>query len=314
MADDIAGVVLAGGLARRMGGGDKALLRVGDYSLLDRVIARLKLQVGPILLNANGDPDRFVDCRLPIRADVVEGYGGPLVGVLTGLLWARESGLDWVLTAAADTPLFPTDLAPRLRAALQDQRADMAMAASGGHSHPVFALWPTTLTDRLWQAVTTEGLRRMEDFTSRHKLAVVEWPTQPFDPFYNVNAPEDLSRLRMILTGTLPPNPPETALLTLPAELSRDLRVDQVKLDRENLAAYRDNMARPSPRLYLRQWGGKAEISAAPFPDLATGNDGPEIEEYPMPSTVRDWVLDFCASHPPADHTRRKHKHRREQD
>lgn len=200
----IAGVILAGGLSRRMGGGDKPLLSVHGKTLLERTIERLAPQVGALLLNANGDPARFAGCGhdIDIRADVLDGYGGPLVGILTALDWAAEQGAAWLLTAAADTPLLPADLAQRLTAARAAERARLALATSGGRSHPVFALWPVDVREELRHAVVGEGLRKLGAFADRFAVAHVDWPTRPVDPFFNVNTPEDLARLEDILAGT----------------------------------------------------------------------------------------------------------------
>lgn len=197
--ESIAGVILAGGLARRMGGGDKPLLAVHGKTLLDRIIERLAPQVGPLLLNANGDAARFARFGLEVRADVVDGYGGPLVGILTALDWAAERESAWLLTAAADTPLFPADLGARLAAAVAAEDAEIGMAVSGGRSHPVFALWPVRLADELRRAVVDHGLRKVEAFADRHKVARVEWPQLPYDPFFNANTPEDVARLGSLL-------------------------------------------------------------------------------------------------------------------
>lgn len=217
MTTEIAGVILAGGLSRRMGGGDKPLVAVDGKTLLERTIERLAPQVGAVLLNANGDPARFAAFGLEVAADVVEGYGGPLVGVLTALEWARGRGATHVVSAAADTPLFPEDLVARL--AVED--CDIAMAHSGGRSHPVFALWPVALADDLRRAVVDEGVRKIEAFTDRYRVAKVEWPDRPFDPFFNVNTPEDVVRLAMILDGTLPPEPPLKAVLPVAVVVER---------------------------------------------------------------------------------------------
>lgn len=206
----IAGMILAGGLSRRMGGGDKALIEVDGQSLLERVIDRLSPQVGPLLLNANGDPNRFAHLTLPVAPDVVEGYAGPLVGVLTGLEWLRDHTMDveWMVSVAADTPLFPPDLVERLVQAARQENADIAIAYTGTRSHPVFALWPLRLAEELRRAVTDESLRKIEAWTERYKVARVQWPTEPTDPFFNVNTPEDVVRLGMILDGSLPDEPP----------------------------------------------------------------------------------------------------------
>lgn len=199
MKSKIAGLILAGGLSRRMGGGDKPLISVDGQTLLDRTIERLKPQVERLLLNANGDPARFTTYGLDIRADVIAGYGGPLVGILTGLEWAGEIGVEWVVSAAADTPLFPTDLVARLRAAVEAEGTDMAMAVSGGRTQPVFALWSVRQAAQLRRAVIENDLRKVGAFTEHFKVARVEWPQTPYDPFFNVNAPEDVERLTQIL-------------------------------------------------------------------------------------------------------------------
>lgn len=221
MTTDLAGVILAGGLSRRMGGGDKPLVTVHGRTLLERTIERLAPQVGPLLLNANGDPARFARFGLPVRADIIDGYGGPLVGILTALEWAAEQGATWLLTAAADTPLFPADLAPRLSAAIAAEGARMGMAASGGHTHPVFALWPVRLATELRRAVTEFDVRKIEAFTDHFQVARVDWPQTPYDPFFNVNAPEDVVRLGMILDGSLPAEPPLTAALPVAVVIER---------------------------------------------------------------------------------------------
>lgn len=195
----IAGAILAGGLSRRMGGGDKALREVGGVPLLTRTIARMAPQVGPLLLNANGDPARFAAFGLEVRADVLGDHAGPLAGILTALEWTAEQGAEWLLTAAADTPLLPSDLGARLAAERLALGARLAVAASGGRMHPVCALWPVDIRFELRHAVTEEELRRLTTFVERFSLARVEWPVEPFDPFLNVNTPGDLDRLGAIL-------------------------------------------------------------------------------------------------------------------
>lgn len=221
MTTEIAGLILAGGLSRRMGGGDKPLVAVGGRTLLERTMERLRPQVGPLLLNANGDPARFAAFGLEVAADVIEGYGGPLVGVLTGLEWGRRQGARWVVSAASDTPLFPADLVARMVAAVAAEGADMAMAMSGGRSHPVFALWPVALADALRSAVVDEDVRKIEAFTDRYRVAKVEWPDRPYDPFFNVNTPEDVVRLEMIVDGSLPAEPPLRAALPVAVVVER---------------------------------------------------------------------------------------------
>ena len=198
---DIAGVVLAGGLARRMGGGDKALLELGGRPILAHVIERLGPQVGPMVINANGDPARFADYALPVAADPVDGFAGPLAGVLAGLDWAKANVPDarWIVTVASDTPFFPADLVARLVAAAEAEDAEMACAASGGRHHPVFGLWPVRLADDLRHAMIDEDIRKVDIWTARYRLVAVEFETAPFDPFFNANRPEDLEKARSLL-------------------------------------------------------------------------------------------------------------------
>ncbi len=202
-----AGVILAGGLARRMGElgqNDKALLQLDGRPILTHVIERLRPQVGSMVINANGDPARFDRFGLPVAPDSVEGFAGPLAGVLAGLDWAAEHAPDasWVVSIACDTPFFPTDLVSRLMAAMERDGADMACAASGGRHHPVFGLWPVRLRADLRAALVEEGLRKVDIWTGRYGLAVAEFETTPYDPFFNANRPEDLAEAeRMVKEG-----------------------------------------------------------------------------------------------------------------
>lgn len=200
------GVILAGGLASRMGGGDKGLLQVGGQSLLTRVRDRLAPQVSGLALNANGDAARFEDLGLPVVADSIAGFAGPLAGVLAGLDWAASQGADAIVTAAADTPFFPTDLVARLLAASEGQAHPLVLATtprtgdelkSGGRSkvnrHPTFGLWPVALRDDLRTALN-EGLRKVVLWTDQHNGREALFEATPFDPFFNVNTPADLAR------------------------------------------------------------------------------------------------------------------------
>jgi len=198
---EIAGVLLAGGLSRRMGGGDKCLRILGGETILARVIARARPQVASLMLNANGDPARFREYGLPVRADVVEGYAGPLAGVLTGMAWVRDAipNAAWLASFACDAPFLPTDLVPRLLEAVVDKGADMACAASGGQSHPVFGLWPIRLFDDLRRAILVEEIRKVDAWTGRFDLAQVEFPWTRVDPFFNTNRPEDLAEAEALL-------------------------------------------------------------------------------------------------------------------
>lgn len=197
----VAGVILAGGLARRMGGGDKALLELGGRPLLAHAIDRLRPQAAPLVLNANGDPQRFRQFGLPVAADPVEGFAGPLAGVLAGLDWAHDhgGGSEWVVSVASDTPFFPADLVARLLDAVQREGADMAVASSGGRHHPVFGLWPVRLREELRRAMVEEEIRKVDLWTGRYKLAEASFADEPFDPFFNANRPEDLERAEAYL-------------------------------------------------------------------------------------------------------------------
>lgn len=204
------GVILAGGQATRMGGGDKGLLPLGGQSILSRVIERLEPQVAGMALNANGDGARF-GLGLPVIADSIAGFAGPLAGVLAGLDWAAGQGAESIVTVAADTPFFPCDLVPRLMLASQGQvhplvlaatprgvEATKSMSRSGLIRHPTFGLWPVALRDDL-RAALQDGLRKVVIWTDRHDGRLAEFPTPKFDPFFNVNTPEDLAQAEALL-------------------------------------------------------------------------------------------------------------------
>jgi molybdopterin-guanine dinucleotide biosynthesis protein A len=193
MAEPTFGVILAGGLARRLGGGDKALRRVGGQTVLTRLIGRLAPQVTRLILNANADAARFNEFGLPVVSDDLPDRPGPLAGVLAGLDWTAQFAPDvqWVVTAPGDAPFLPLDLVARLHAARG--KATLACAASGGQTHPVAALWPVALRHDLRHALTVEKLHKVGAYIRRHDPAIAEWPTQGVDPFFNVNTPADLA-------------------------------------------------------------------------------------------------------------------------
>lgn len=201
------GVILAGGQATRMGGGDKGLLALGDGVILDHVVARLRPQVGALALNANGDPARFSRFGLPVLADPIAGFAGPLVGVLAGLDWAAGEAAEAIVTVAADTPFFPRDLVARLQGAAAGMAHPLVLAATprgveetksmsrGGQvRHPTFGLWPVALREDL-RAALTGGLRKVVIWTDRHagREALFDDPSA----FFNVNTPEDLALARL---------------------------------------------------------------------------------------------------------------------
>jgi molybdopterin-guanine dinucleotide biosynthesis protein A len=187
------GLVLAGGLARRMGGGDKALIAIGGITILDRVLARLAPACTGIVLNANGDPARFARFGLPVIADSVPDFAGPLAGILAGLDWAaaHAPATAWVASVPGDCPFLPADLVPRLHAVREDAGKLLACARSGDWRHPVVGLWPVALREDLRRALFDEDLHKIEVWTARHGIAIAEWPAMPRDPFFNVNTPED---------------------------------------------------------------------------------------------------------------------------
>lgn len=192
---DVPGVVLAGGLARRMGGGDKPMRKIAGKTILERVIARLAPQCTELIINANGDPARFAGFGLPVIPDDLADYPGPLAGILAALDWAAANrpGARWVLSAAGDCPFLPRDLVSRLEAARAAQDAELAVAASGQQTHPVIGLWNVRLRHELREALVVEGLRKIDRWTSRYPIATVTWPTEPLDPFFNANTIDDIA-------------------------------------------------------------------------------------------------------------------------
>ncbi len=200
---NVVGLLLAGGQSRRMGGGDKSLRMLGGVSLLDRVIARLRPQVGAMVINANGDPARFSRFALPVIADSVPDFAGPLAGVLAGLDWtaANQPRCGFVVSVATDAPFLPRDLVSRLMQGTAEAGAELACAASGGRAHPVFGLWPVRLREDLRHAVIVDGVRKVDAWTGRHKLATVSFPDHPVDPFFNANRPDDLTAAAAIIAS-----------------------------------------------------------------------------------------------------------------
>ncbi|MCB2128506.1 MAG: molybdenum cofactor guanylyltransferase MobA [Rhodobacteraceae bacterium] len=196
------GIILAGGRATRMGGGDKGLRVVAGRRLIDRVIARLAPQCGAMAINANGDPARLAEFGLPVLPDSLPDHPGPLAGVLAGLDWAAGRGAEAIVTVAADTPFFPADLVTRLRAAAGPSGLALAASRDGDGTlwqHPTFGLWPVALRHDL-RAALEGGLRKIVLWTGRHGAGIAEFPSDPFDPFFNINTPGDISEAERLIT------------------------------------------------------------------------------------------------------------------
>lgn len=190
------GLVLAGGQATRMGGGDKGMRQIGGETILSRALSRIAPHCQSIALNANGDPSRFAAFGLPVVADSIADFAGPLAGILAGMDWvaANRPDVDWMASVPGDCPFLPRDLIPRLHTVRIAEGKPLACAKSGDWRHPVVAIWPVELREELRRALTDEGLRKIEVWTERYGVAIAEWPDEPIDFFFNVNRPEDLRK------------------------------------------------------------------------------------------------------------------------
>lgn len=195
------GVLLAGGLGRRMGGGDKPLREIGGRTLLVRAVERLAPQCDALIINANGNPARFATLGLPTVADSIAGFAGPLAGILAALEWVREhrQEYEWVVSIPTDSPFLPHDLVSGLHRARLQAGKPLASARSGDQVHPVVGLWPVSLADDLRHALVVEDMRKIDRWTARHGVAEAIWPTEPYDPFFNANRPEDLHEAEAML-------------------------------------------------------------------------------------------------------------------
>lgn len=203
----VTGVILAGGQSRRMGGGDKGLLDIAGKPMLRHVIDRLMPQVKTTVINANGDPTRFSAFGLPVVSDTVQGFVGPLAGVLAGMRWSTEYAPEarWIVTAPGDAPLLPCDLVERFAEAVDGKDDTIALAQSDGELHPVIGLWPVALVQDLQEQLGA-GTRKVLDWTDRHRTVAVPFPSTPvcglsIDPFYNANTPQELDDLRAMLAN-----------------------------------------------------------------------------------------------------------------
>ena len=201
LRNDVIATVLAGGLARRMGGRSKGMLELGGRSLFDHVIARLRPQVRMIILNTNDAEPRLAPAGFSVAPDMLPGRPGPLAGVLAGLDWAFANvpGLNWIVTVPTDTPFLPNDLVKRLFEVVTASGADMACAASAGRRHPVVGLWPVCLRNDLRDALIREGVRKIDAWTGRYRVVEASFNDQPFNPFFNINTPHDLEEARALL-------------------------------------------------------------------------------------------------------------------
>jgi len=192
--EPVVGVILAGGLAKRMGGGDKCLLPLAGKTLLQRTVERAQPQVGSLLLNANGSSLRFARTRLPVIADEFPDNLGPLAGVHAGLSWMRDNkpGATWLASFASDSPFFPTDLVAQLSSAATASNSQLAVATSKGRTHPIFALWHISLSDKIELQLQTGDMPRLQDWIKQQKMIAVEFAAEHYDPFFNINTPQDL--------------------------------------------------------------------------------------------------------------------------
>lgn len=193
MTKNITGVLLAGGLATRMGGGDKGLKKVQGKPILERVINTIRPQVDDLVINANGDASRFSSYGYDVVADSVEGFVGPLAGILAGMDYHKD--YKWLLSVPTDTPFLPNDLVERLFAPIKAGQAQIVLARSGGFDHPVVGIWSTALREDLRRALTQEDVRKMKKWIGRYNYTTVEWEIDPVDPFFNANSPDDLAML-----------------------------------------------------------------------------------------------------------------------
>lgn len=196
MVMDAAGVILAGGQSRRMGGVEKALIPLGGTSLIERAIARASVQVADLVINANGDPKRFAHLGRPVVADPVGGFVGPIAGVLAGFGWMRRERpkARWLASFSCDTPFFPIDMVERLVAKASSENAKVAVAASGGQHHHIFAVWSADISVKPEDVLVRDGFRKMETWIASFPNVHVSFDTDPFDPFTNVNTPEELAQ------------------------------------------------------------------------------------------------------------------------
>lgn len=194
ISESVVGVILAGGLARRMGGGDKCLLPLAGKTLLQRAIDRAQPQVSSLLLNANGNSLRFARSRLPVVPDIYPNNLGPLAGIHAGLGWlqADNPNAEWLASFASDSPFFPADLVARLFDAVTRQHGQLAIATSNNRAHPIFGLWHVSLIGKIETQLQAEAIPRLQDWVKEQRAVEVDFSMDAYDPFFNINMPQDL--------------------------------------------------------------------------------------------------------------------------
>jgi len=199
--ENVIGVILAGGQGRRMGGADKSFIELGGRTLLARAIDRFGPQVSRIVLSANGDPSRFSGFGVPVLVDPISDFAGPLAGLLAAMEWSVQHAPDvrWIASVSVDTPFLPPDLVAKLKSAQEANQTDLVCAWSGGQIQPVCGLWRIELAPDLRRALQDENLHKVDAWAGRHRMATVDFPTEPVDPFFNINRGEDLARAEALL-------------------------------------------------------------------------------------------------------------------
>jgi molybdenum cofactor guanylyltransferase len=199
-ANAIVGVILAGGQSRRFGGGDKFLKKLNGRLLIEHVVDRVRPQIDRLIINSNSDASSFENLGLPVVADSIQGYAGPLAGILTGMEWVQKNaiGCEWIVTFPSDAPFVPLDCVDKMQSCAEKDKVEIVCAASNGRTHPVCALWQVSLAGDLRKAMENEEMRKIDLWTARHLLSTVEFSSQPFDPFFNINRREDLERAEQI--------------------------------------------------------------------------------------------------------------------
>jgi len=201
-SENIVGIILAGGQSRRFGGGDKFIKELKGETLIDRVIERVRPQTRQMIISSNHETPHLKKFKLPIVADSIQGQAGPLAGILAGMEWAKDQAkkYDWAVSFPTDAPFVPLDCVEKMLKRATADKVEIVSVASGGRTHPVCALWRIDLADNLRQAMVEEEMRKIDLWTARHSLSVLEFPDQPYDPFFNINRPEDLAQAEKILS------------------------------------------------------------------------------------------------------------------